>query len=65
MKCNKYLYGEDTPMAIPEEVINNRLTILRRRLNVVMSQDYMNRDYSLKNDLVRAIKFWENINNEN
>ena len=58
----KYLYGDYEILDIPQEVIDNRIEILNKRLEEVLSVPYMERDGSLVNKLCDAISFWRSIN---
>ena len=64
MKTTSYLYGDNKPMDIPEEVIQNRIALLNKELDIELAKHYSIRDTRRTNDLVKAILFWENINKE-
>lgn len=63
MKTNIYLYGEDAEVPdIPPEVIVRRIEALKDNLEELLEVDYHIRDGARCNSIIKAIKFWENIN---
>ena len=58
-----YLYGEGvkTP-EIPKEVITGRLKPLNDHLKELLAIHFMDRDNSRVTAVLKAIEFWENIN---
>jgi len=62
MQNNSYLYGDHEPMAIPEEVILDRLKALSKELDKQLAIDMYHRDGKKCNQIVKAIDFWTNIN---
>jgi len=62
MKNNYYLYGDATVPEIPKEVVKVRIELLKSNLATVLAVSYAIRDSNRVNDIVKAIKFWENIN---
>ncbi len=62
MKTNKELYGEQLPMDIPQEVIDDRVFKLARELDKEQKLHYIKRRQARVTKLVRAIEFWRNIN---
>ena len=62
----EYLYGIDTKVPhIPQEVIASRVKLLNKQLSIVLECDYHLRDQARKNEVIKAINFWETINNFN
>jgi hypothetical protein len=64
MKTTSYLYGDNKPMNIPDEVIQNRIALLDKELSAELARHYSVRNVKRTNDLVKAKLFWENINKE-
>ena len=65
MKGNIYLYGEDTEVPIiPAEITMRRVEMLKDNLAELLEHSYHTRDGVRVNSVLKAIKFWENINNE-
>ena len=63
MTKNQELYGDHIPMDIPEEVIVDRLDALEKELEKQLSTRIMDRNGELCNRIVKAQRFWRNINN--
>ena len=63
MQTVEYLYGEGAEVPdIPAEVIARRLEILKEHLSKLLDHSYHTRDGNRVNDVLKAIKFWETIN---
>jgi len=62
MKPTKYLYGDDKPLPVPKNIIDSRITILNSELASILLQEWLIRDGKRANDIIKAIKFWESIN---
>ena len=62
MKDNIYLYDTDDVPEIPNEIIVRRLELLKDNLAELLDHSYHTRDTARVNALLKAIKFWENIN---
>jgi len=62
MTSNLYLYGTDDVPEIPAETVMRRIELLKDNLTEVMSKHYLDRDNEKKGKILRAIKFWETIN---
>ena len=62
MKTNEYLYGDEVPLDVPTLVIENRLSILRKRLNEELDKEVSEWDMVYMKDLIDAIDFWLTIN---
>ena len=63
MKTNSELYGVGVePLVIPQEVIDDRVSKLTARLEVLYSVHYMHRDNNTIRKVDKAKNFWENIN---
>ncbi len=64
MSVQEYLYGEDIEIpAIPQEIIMRRIEILKDHLTEQLEHSYYTRDNSRVSAILKAISFWENINN--
>lgn len=61
-KSNMYLYGTNDVIQIPQEVIDERLKLLRENLKSNLEVDWHIRDGVKCNTIIKAIKFWEGIN---
>ncbi len=62
MKKQEYLYGDVEVCTIPEDVIMRRVEALKDHLDELLKIDYSARDFNRVNNIVKAISFWENIN---
>jgi len=63
MKNNSYLYGEDTEVPeIPQSIIDERVDKLKANLEKLLDHSYYTRDGLRINAIIKAIKFWETIN---
>ncbi len=61
---NQYLYGEDVEIEpIPNELLVRRLEALNDNLRELLTKHYFDREEMRINAVVKAIDFWENINN--
>ena len=58
---NIYLYGAEEVPEIPAEIIVRRLELLNDNLEVVLSTGWETRDEQRKNDIIKAIRYWENV----
>jgi len=61
----QYLYGinEEVP-EIPEDIVRGRVSILNYNLGKLLEVDLEKRDSIRINKIIKAIRFWGNINNE-
>jgi len=65
MKSNSYLYGDDVFVpVIPADVVMRRIELLNEHLAELLEVHYLNRDTVRCNDIAKAIKFWERVNDE-
>lgn len=62
MKTNSYLYGEEKPLEIPGEVIQDRLDKLETMLSKLLEVNLLQRDDARINTILKAINFWATIN---
>ena len=63
MKTNEYLYGEDVEVPeIPAEIIMRRVEALKEHQEELWDVDKLKRDTQRCNEVDKAIKFWETIN---
>lgn len=62
MHRNEYLYGLYKPMSVPQEIIDDRVEALHKELEVQINVSFMQRDGNRCNAIIKAIKFWEDIN---
>ena len=62
----EYLYGEDVEVVpVPQEVIMRRVEQLNDHLSELLEVDYRKRDGVRCNAIMRAIAFWEKLDEEN
>jgi len=60
---NDYLYGKDADVPpIPRDVIMRRIELLQDNLDVLLNHSYHTRDGNRCNAVIKAIDFWDNIN---
>jgi hypothetical protein len=65
IKDNSYLYGEGVVVPlIPKETVDERIAILRAHLDELLEVDWRVRDGVRCNAIIKAIKFWENLNDK-
>lgn len=62
MRSNAEVYGDRVPTPIPQELIDERLEILRDRLTKELKKDFFERDMYLEESLQKHMKFWSKIN---
>ena len=62
MKTTEYLYGSSKPLPVPQEVIDHRVKLLNKELTEEQAKHYFERDISRVHQIVKAVKFWETIN---
>lgn len=62
MKSNLYLYGVESPVKVPQAVIDSRTHLLRQNMAIELSEPSMSRNYNKITAIVKAIDFWETIN---
>ena len=62
MVTNMWLYGTEDVPSIPEDVVAERLELLQHQLFLLNNEDYNLRDLEKRNAVIKAISFWENIN---
>ena len=59
---NAYLYGEGIEIPeIPADIIARRLAALADNLEELLNHSYYDRDQARVNDVLKAIKFWETV----
>jgi len=64
MKETEYLYGENVNVPeIPYGVINQRIALLNKHLTELLSVHYTKRDAKRVSAVVKAIDFWDKLNN--
>ena len=62
---NEYLYGKDVEVPeIPEDIIKRRIELLEEHLARLLEHSYHTRDGDHVNAVLKAIKFWNNLNNQ-
>jgi len=49
-------------MSVPQEIIDDRVEALHKELEVQINVSFMQRDGNRCNAIIKAIKFWEDIN---
>lgn len=65
MLNNEYLYGEDVEVPdVPQEIIMRRVELLKEHLEVLLDHSVYMRDGQRCNAVIKAIKFWEDINKD-
>jgi len=63
-KSNSYLYGSEAVLTpIPTHIITERISLLKQHLKSLLDVHYTKRDSMRINHVIKAIDFWENINN--
>jgi len=63
MMKDDYLYSKNVvPPPIPQDVIDQRLMLLRNHLELLLNHSWHMRDSERCNDVLKAIEFWEDIN---
>jgi 3-dehydroquinate dehydratase len=63
LRSNEYLYGEGVEVPpIPKDVIEARLDVLNKHLKKLLEVNQLKRDGSRCNAVIKAIKFWTDIN---
>ena len=61
----EYLYGTDVEVPeIPQEIIVRRIELLKEHLGELLEHSFYTRDNKRVNAVLKAIKFWEDINNK-
>ena len=59
----EYLYGKEfVALDVPQEVVNSKLEVLSEQLAIHLEHSFYIRDGKRVNAIIKAIKFWENIN---
>jgi len=58
----EYLYGKYKPEPIPNVIIEGRVALLKLHLEDIIKEPLMKRDSAKMNAVIKAIKHWENIN---
>ena len=62
MKTNAYLYGEDVEVPeIPQEIVVKRIEALNYNLEKLQNVHYLERDMERIRAVIKAIRFWLNI----
>ncbi len=63
MRTNEYLYGADVEVPeIPAEITVRRVEALNDNLTELLKVHYFVRDNARVDAILKAIEFWENIN---
>ncbi len=62
MKTNNWLYGTEDVPSIPQDIIDKRLDLLNDRLRKLNELNYKVRNNELRHEVIRAIQFWQEIN---
>jgi len=63
VRANSYLYGKDEEVPeIPDYIIMRRIGLLKDMLNELLEVPLLQRDTDRYNAVIKAIDFWENIN---
>ncbi len=63
MSRNEYLYGKHVEVTeIPQELIDERVALLRTHLAKLLDHSYHTRDGVRCNKVIKAISFWEKLN---
>ena len=63
MRTNSELFGSFVEVPeFPADVIMRRIELLKDRLEALLDQSYNTRDNLLVHDVIKAIKWHENIN---
>ena len=63
MKDNSYLYGDNVEVpTIPQDIIDKRVELLKAHLEKLLNHSYYTRDTTRVNKVIKAIDFWEKIN---
>ena len=58
---NLYLYGVQEVPYIQKEVIIKRLELLQSNLKQINDVDYKHRDFVRRDAIIKAIKFWQQM----
>ena len=61
MLTNLELYGTEDVPRVPADVCNERIAMLKNRLEVEASKFFMEQDNNLINTLLKAIKHWQRL----
>jgi len=65
MKADTYLYGDDVDVPeIPSDIVMRRIELLNDNLAELLEVHYLNRDTARCNTIIKAVRFWEKINDE-
>lgn len=65
MKDNSYLYGEGVEVPeIDSYAIMKRIELLKEHLEELLEHSYHTRDSDRVNAILKAINFWEKINDK-
>jgi len=59
---DEYLYDTNEVPQIPTDIVNARLDLLKANLEKLLYHSYYTRDNVRVNAVLKAIHFWENIN---
>ena len=62
MKSTEYLYGTKDVIMVPKSIIQERIRLLNENLRVLLDVHYFERDTQRISDVMKAIRFWEKIN---
>jgi len=62
MKLNSRLYGTHEVPKIPQSIIDSRIAILKKEIKKENKAHFLYRDLARIDEMVRAINFWSNIN---
>ena len=64
MKSTEFLYGDETPPDIPEDIIMRRVEILKEHRDSLLEVDPMERETYRINSISKALNFWSSINKD-
>jgi hypothetical protein len=62
MKSTEYLYGTKNVIEVPQSIIDERIRLLNENLRVLLDVHYFGRDTQRIGDVMRAIEWWNKIN---
>jgi len=63
MRTNLEIYGTDDVPKIPEAVCNQRIKLLKDRLDMLLAPHFMEQDSDLINTVIKARDFWLTMRN--
>ena len=62
VKTTEFLYGDETPPDIPEDIIMRRIEILKEHQDILLAVDPMERETYRLHSVSKAISYWSSIN---